>query len=365
MHNKTNSLELKKIKILSIILLTSFLLSACSVNFNTGNSKKVEADFGGIFKSTDKGQTWKQKVSIAAVGGAQRNFGNTSINSFTIDPGDNKALYYGSIANGLAYSYDGAETWQLAIGLGATTINDVIVDPKSKCTVYVAISNNIYKTVDCSRNWKKIYTDNENTVFTNALAVDHFDNSRVYVGLSRGDLVQSLDYGESWKTIYRVKDSITKVVIDPKDSRKIYIITSKTGIHRSLDSGANWESLSNSLKEFKLGNNMKDLVIVNTEPAMVFLASATGIVKSSDSGNTWEKINLITPDAKSQINSIAVNEKDPNEIYYVTNTTFFKSTDGGQNWTPQNLPTTRAGWKIIVDQTSPDIIYMGIKSLQK
>ncbi len=356
---------MKKIKIISILMLAVFSLSACSLSFDTGKSKKVEADFGGIFKSTDKGVTWRQKALISAVGGVQRNFGGTSINSLSIDPSDNKAIYYGSVGNGLIFSYDSAESWQLATALGQATINDVAVDPKYRCTVYASVANKVFKTNDCSRNWRQTYVDNESTVLTNAIAIDHFDSSKVYVGLSRGDLIVSQDYGESWRTLYRVRDSITKIVIDPKDSRKIFISTTRSGVHRSLDSGANWENLSNSLKEFKLGNNIKDLLIVNTEPSTIFLAGTAGLVKSIDDGNIWEKIDLIPPDAKSQINSIAVNEKDPNEIYYVTNTAFYKSSDGGQNWTPQNLPTTRAGWKIAVDPVNPENIYMGVKSLKK
>jgi len=365
MINKKNAILAKNIKIISMFLFLSFFLSACSVNFNTGKAKKTEVDTGGVFKSSDKGTTWRQQVLISDIGSTQRNFGGTSVSAFKMDPSDNLALYYGSTANGLAYTYDGAKTWQVAKGLGAVPINDIAIDPKSKCRVYVAVSNKVFKTEDCSRHWKQTYIDNEARVLVNSLAVNHFDNSVVYMGLSRGDFVQSSDYGESWRTIYRFKDSIKKILIDPQDSRKIYVVTSRLGVFRSFDSGINWDNLGSALKEFSIGNNIQDMIILNTKPTVIYLAGINGIVKSSDDGDTFEKLELITPDKRSQINSVAVNEKNPQEIYYVTNTTFYKSGDGGDSWTPQKLPTIRAGWKLLIDKENPNNIYMAIKNLAK
>ena len=366
-HSSQNTPSLGKIKILSTLLLLVFILSACSVNFNSGDSKKEEVDIGGVFKSVDKGLTWNQKVLISGIGSNQRNFGGTSVSSFRMDPSDNLALYYGSIANGLAYTYDGGGTWQVVKDLGAVTINDLAIDSKSKCRVYVAISNKVFKTEDCSRHWKQTYIDNEPAVKVNSILVNHFDNKIVYMGLSRGDFVKSSDYGESWKTIYRFKDSIAKILIDPRDSRKMYVVTARRGVFRSFDSGANWDNLSSALKdaESSIGNNIRDMIILNTEPSVIYLAGINGIVKSSNNGDSFEKLELITPDVKSQINSVAVNEKDQNEIYYVTNTTFYKSSDGGEAWTPQKLPTIRAGWKLLIDPENPSNIYMAIKNLKK
>ncbi len=366
MYSKTIT-GARKIKFLASLLFLFFSLSACSINFNSGDSTKTGADVGGVFKTIDKGTTWKQKSLLSSIGSTQRNFGGTSVNTFKMDPSDNLALYYGSVANGLAFTYDGGGSWQVAKGLGAVPVNDVVIDPKSKCTIYAAVSNKVFKSEDCSRHWKQTYIDNEATVRANSLAVNHFDNGVVYMGLSRGDLVQSSDFGESWRTIYRFKDSISKILIDPKDSRKMYVITARKGVFRSFDSGVNWDNFGPALKEAKssIGNNIRDMIILNTEPTEIYLAGINGIVKSSNDGDSFEKIELITPDKKSQINSVAVNEKDTNEIYYVTNTTFYKSADGGLSWTPQKLPTLRAGWKLLIDPENPNIIYMAIKSLQK
>lgn len=367
MSNKTNIFGTKKLMLLSTLLLLSFSLSACSVNFDSGDTKKENIDVGGVYKSTDKGMTWNQKSLISGNGPAQGNFSGTSVISFKMDPSDNLALYYGSIANGLVYTYNGGENWQTAKDLGPASISDVVIDSKSKCRVYTAIANKVFKTDDCSRHWKQTYIDNEAAVRVNALAINHFDNKVVYMGLSRGDFVQSSDFGESWKTIYRFKDSISKILIDPKDSRKIYVVTARRGVFRSFDSGLNWDNLATALKdsESSIGNNIRDMIILNTEPTIIYLAGINGIVKSSDNGDSFEKIELITPDIKSQINSVAVNEKNPNEIYYVTNTTFYKSSDGGNAWTPQKLPTIRAGWKLLIDKKNPNNIYMAIKNLQK
>ncbi|GAF89261.1 unnamed protein product, partial [marine sediment metagenome] len=46
------------------------------------------------------------------------------------------------------------------------------------------------------------------------------------------------------------------------------------------------------------------------------------------------------------------------------NTTFYRSLDSGENWTTKKLPTTRAGWKLLIDPDNPDIIYMGVRSIK-
>ena len=73
--------------------------------------------------------------------------------------------------------------------------------------------------------------------------IDHYDNSLVYITVSRGDLVRSSDGGSSWQTVNRFNDKIRKIVINPKDSRQIFIATDKKGVHKTNDGGENWSRM--------------------------------------------------------------------------------------------------------------------------
>jgi len=145
----------------------------------------------------------------------------------------------------------------------------------------------------------------------------------------------------------------------------MFLVTDRKGLYRSIDAGANWEDLEDGLDEFHVGNNIQDVLILNSDSKVIYLASSYTLLRSLDNGTTWTKLELLTPDRKSDINALAANPQNSEEIYYVTNSTFYKSTDGGSSWTPRKLPTSRAGWKILVDPNDEDTLYLGIKSFEK
>jgi len=119
------------------------------------------------------------------------------------------------------------------------------------------------------------------------------------------------------------------------------------------------------LSENKLSMDIRDFIFVDSEPSTLFVATYYGLLKSTNKGEEWTKIELIMPEKKATINALAVNPLDSKEIYYVTNTIFYRSLDAGENWTPLRLPTTRAGWRLLIDPEKPNIIYMGLRKLAK
>jgi len=350
-----------KFKILILLIMLSMLTTGC-VSLKT--NKKAAVVDGGIFKTVNKGATWQHTVLIPTTKGGPGSIGNFSVNSMKMDPSDNKAIYFGSQGNGLFYTYDGAQSWQPAISLGAGIIKDVAVDPDSRCVIYVAIANAVHKSTDCNRSWSRVYYDSDLKVSINAIAIDHYNSEHIYIGSSRGEIIKSYDRGVSWQTLHRFANNIERIIIDPHDSRDIFVATSEKGVYRSNNNGANWADLSENLAEFKGSQNFRDLVIADAEPGLLFLATNYGLIRSEDGGDNWTKIELIPPQQKATINAIAVNPKDAKEIYYVTNTTFYRSLDGGENWSTIKLPTSRAGWKLLIDPEETNVIYMGVRSLR-
>ncbi len=347
----------------ALLLIIAATVSGC-VTIKTEGETGGGTD-GGIFKTANRGDSWQQKALIPTTSGRPSSIAGFSAVCLSMDPSDNKAIYYGSHANGLFYSYDGAESWQVAKTLGQVTVNDAVVDPSSKCVIYASAANRIYKSTDCARAWPQVYYDNDLTVTIDAIAVDHYDSKNIYAGTSRGEIIKSSDQGGSWQTINRLNNNVKKIMISPFDSRIIFAATAKKGIHRSLDSGYNWTDLSANLKEFKDSMKYRDLVISKSEEGLLFLANSYGLLKSSDYGDTWANITLITPEKEAIINAIAVSPKDSKEIYYTTNTTFYRSDDGGETWTTKKLPTSWAGAKLLIDPEETDIIYMGVKLIKK
>jgi len=352
-----------KNKLLQIFFLAGIIIciSGCSISFSP---KEGGGNDGGVYLSSDKGKRWQQAVLVPTISGSPGSIGGLNTSALNMDPSDSQAIYFGSIDNGLFYSYNYAKEWQKAEGLGGVTINDIAIDPSSKCIIYVAIGNKIYKSTDCNRSWSQVYYDTDVNLSINSIAIDHYDSTRVYIGTSRGEVIKSLDRGVSWKTIGRFNDKVKKVLISSHDSRLIFAATAQKGIFRSADSGINWLNLEENLKDIKGALNFRSLVLPTADSDLVILASNYGLLKSSDNGDNWESIELITPEDNAIINSVVVSPKNSKEIYYVTNTTFYSSLDGGENWTSQKLPTTRVGWKLLIDPDNTNIIYLGARSIK-
>lgn len=345
-----------------IIFSMLFLLTGCI----GGSSQQTVAD-SGVYKSVNQGQTWTRLGLVANVEGRQMSLFNVNNAVFIQDPNDPEAFYYGTIGNGLIYTYDGGATWYQVKDLANATIRGIAVAPDAKCRIYAAVNNRVYRSEDCNRSYEQVYYDNEVAATVDAVAIDHYDSNVIYIGITRGnqsDLVKSFDQGESWQTTHRFRGQVKKIVVDPNDSRRLYAATEKQGLLFSADAGENWTDWNEPLKENGLGLQVRDVIVTPGEDSRIFVATTYGMLRSADQGGTWEKIELIPPENKATINAMAVNPQNTEEIYYVTYTTFYRSIDGGANWSPAKLPTSRAGWKLLVDAEDPKTLFMTVRAFE-
>jgi photosystem II stability/assembly factor-like uncharacterized protein len=352
----------KTIIALSLCLAAVLLMGAgCSISFKNGDTSGSD---GGLWVSLDKGLSWQQSNSIPTTGGVA-SMDSFDDSSLSLDPNDFNAIYFGSAAKGLYYTYSLKDGWTQAASLQETKINAVAVSPDDKCIIYAAAGNKVYRSSDCNRTWTQIYYDNDPTTEINALAVDFYNAQRIYFGDSRGDIGRSTDRGDHWVTVLSTGSSINQIVLSPADSRKVFVTTEGEGLYRTEDSGDNWLSLKAQMTEFKNSFNIVSLAATPGDNGLLFAATAYGLLKSADWGETWTRINLITTTEQASINSLAVNPQNPKELYYVTNTTFYSSADGGASWRTKKLPSTRAGWQLIVKPDETNVIFMGVKKLQQ
>ena len=351
---------MRKTKLFFILFLVSIALSGCSVSVNSG--KDTSNIDGGIFVSSNKGETWGQTANVPTIKGVEsiKSFDSASL---AFDPSDSKAVYLGTVGHGLYYSYDLSRGWQKAYALPEqATILAVAVSPDDKCRVYAAAGNKLYVTKDCNRTYEQSYFDNDPSALVSALLIDSYDSNKIYIGTSKGDILKSLDRGESWQTVYRAGFRVLKIVSDSADSRILFAATNGAGIFRSLDGGVNWVSLKENLKDFKGSNKIVDISFAPSAPGMILAATASGIMRSADNGDTWTGLELITKENQkdSSVQVIAVNPQDDKEIYYATKTTFYSSADGGVSWKTKKLPSTRAGSVLVVKPDQPNVLFMGM-----
>lgn len=366
----------KKTYLFFLLFLLLPVLSACTIT--TGGTPSSTAVDSSVFLSLDKGNTWRAMANVPVASGAPQNISGVNVNLLVMDPSDSKAVYLASFEEGLYYTYAIARGWNFVESLPKATINDIKVDPKSKCVLYAAIFNRVYRSSDCARSWTQAYYDNNVGVSVTSLVIDHYNSQNIYIGTSRGEIIKSIDAGNSWRTIQNLEEGVAKLGMSPQDSRLLFVATAKNHIFSFNSNTAtnaansadleqnflveNWTDLNAVLEGFSLGSNFRNFVV--TDDGTMFLATDKLIVLSKDNGVSWEEIKLIQPEKDAVINAFAANPQNSLELYYVTNTTFFRSADGGATWTTKKLPTARAGRSLLVDFSNPSILYLGTKKLK-
>ncbi len=346
---------MKKIHLVFLLLAGVALMGQGCISFGGGGGK-TGVD-GGVFKSADKGETWVQKVAVAAVKPMAIN--NVNVVTIVFDPQDSKTIYLGTAENGLFYTTDGADSWLQAGALSSGRVGAVAVDPKDKCNVYAAIGNKIFKTTDCTRTWQNIYVDTRADQVVYSLAVDSYNPTVIYAGLSGGDLFKSTDAGSSWTVIKRFENPVSKILVNYYDTRIIYVGTQSAGIWKSTDSGSSWSDMSEKLREYGGSMEFKNMVLDFSKRDSLILASKYGLLRTFDGGTNWEPIQLLTPPGSVEIYSLALNPQNGNEIYYGTASTLYKTNDGGVKWVTRRLPTSRAATYLLVDPVNGNLVYLG------
>lgn len=351
-----------KLKFIGLWSLLLVVLTGCGVQVGTSGTASTN-DTGGLFFSENKGDSWLQKSSILGTTKVS-SFSGTDVWTLTMDPSDRKALYVGTMADGLFFSLDSAQSWQRSKGLGSVFVRSIAIDPQFSCTIYVAVANKLLKSVDCARTWQTTYVDNDKTVVMNSVVIDPKNGSKIYLATSRGDVLRSQDRGNSWQAAYRIQGKITKLYINPKDGQNIYAASDKYGLSMTTNGGTTWVTLEKPLKTFDEGAIFKDLAFSGLEVNKIFIATRYGLLRTENGGKNWSKIDLVTPQVKATINALAVNPQNDAEIYYVTNTTFYRTIDSGKTWTAKELPTSRSGSTLLVDPEVANWLFMGVRAIQ-
>ena len=348
----------KKTTILFIFILVFLLTSGCI---------KVEKSLsdGGIYKSIDGGNRWEHKIDLLGLPQEQKYLDKVETSVFVFDPQDSQTIYLGTEKKGLFVSFNAAESWQEVKGLPKEKINAVAIDPKAKHIVYIAMKNQIFKTIDANRTWKNIYLDTLSDVKITAVAVNHLFTNIIMAGFSDGRLIRSEDGGLSWTALKNFEKEIGQILINPYNPQIIYVTLSGQGIFRSENQGLDWQSLEEGCRHFPGGERVSQLIFNPNFPDALISVSEAGLLRTEDGGQTWSEYKLITSGDRVEIYSLAVDPKDPDVFYYATSKTLYKSVDNGQSWTTKQIPSKRLPIKMLIDPVETSILYLGMVNHEK
>ncbi|MBW3544311.1 MAG: hypothetical protein KY428_01710 [Bacteroidetes bacterium] len=235
------------------------LIMSDDVTMNTWLAGSVA---GGIWKTTDGGQSWEMKTPELS------NLATTSLVSAAAKPGviyagtgESFGGYNGVNGDGIFKSTDGGETWgQLASTAqndNFRNVNRLLIDQQDTSRLLAATSpsywnmnknldvSKIMKTSDGGQSWSKVYESPKAAI--EQIIAHPNDFNIQYAAINGVGVIKSTDAGDSWqKTSFFSVDGRIELAIAPTDPNRIYasVVGSSSGtgsdLYVSHDAGANW-----------------------------------------------------------------------------------------------------------------------------
>jgi photosystem II stability/assembly factor-like uncharacterized protein len=270
---------------------------------------------GYLFKSTDQGRNWKD---IGPPG--------TSVTDFATSFQDTKTMFLAAIG-GVFKSTNAGESWR-AVNSGlprGVAVQTLAVHPQNQNTVYIGTQSGVFKTTNGGESWN-IIKQGESRF---ALAVDPENGDTIYVAPFNGPVSSSTDGGKTWTTSNQPQgSSVFMLVIDPYAPRTIYACCGPGGfglenrLWKSTDAGESWADTGLT--------GIQSFAIDPRNSATLYAGTRRGVLKSVDGGESWTPFNMGLLSMPVRI--LAVDPQNQDTLYGDVDGPV-KSIDGGMTWT--------------------------------
>jgi photosystem II stability/assembly factor-like uncharacterized protein len=322
---------------------------------------------GGLWKTTDGGETWApvtdgqiRSASVGAVAVAESNpdivfigMGESCIRG-NIMPGD-----------GVYKSTDGGKTWTHVGFAESDAISKIRIHPTNPDIVFVASfgkysvpssERGVYKSTDGGRTWRRVLYRDDKTGAVD-IAIDRNNPNVIYAALweayrkeyqmSSGGpgsgLFKSTDGGETWTEITRNPGLPAGLVgkigiaVSGANSNRLYALVENAdgGLFRSDDAGATW-TLVNDRRAIRQRAFYYTHVFADPKNADVVYMENTSLFRSSDGGKSMEVINNGT---HGDFHDLWIDPDNPAHLVVGNDGGGAVSFNGAQSWTDQDYPT--------------------------
>jgi photosystem II stability/assembly factor-like uncharacterized protein len=296
--------------------------------------------------------------------GASRGPEGAFVTAFAAAP---NAIYVGTIQSGIFKSIDRGRTWR-AVGKGLTPalrVDAMAVDPARPSTVYAGSGDGIFKSTDGGRSWHRMNRGLFKPPFRDArshrliegyigsLAIDPRRPSNIYASTFFGTLASS-DAGRSWHASGPLRH-VTQIVFGPSDPSVVLAKEwrrSGTRVLKSTNASHTWRRLRVRFPQFGTGGVAIDAADSNTFYVAV---GSLGLARSTDGGRSWQRLD----GPGGTVNAFALDPARHGTIYLSSRDGLFRSTDGGGSWKrlDATLRPAEQVWLLGVDSHARGAVY--------
>ncbi len=340
---------------------------------------------GGVWKTTDAGQTWQSLWDAQPSG---------SIGTIAVSLSDPNVVYVGSgeglerpdlsTGDGIYKSTDAGKTWQ-HLGLrDGQQIGQIAIDPKDPNRVFVAVTGHpygpnpergLYRTLDGGKTFQRVlYVDDKTGA--SEVQIDPQHPNIVFAATWQrqqgpwengafsgpgGGLYRSTDGGDTWKKLSGsgLPDDILQVqmTISPSDSRRMYaaVANLRGGVQllRSDDEGVTWLHApdNDTRPEARIGGGDVPVPVVDPkDPNTVYVASVV-TWKSTDAGKSW--YGLRGAPGGDDYQNVFINPNNTDIIALASDQGVIISQNAGKTWSQWFNQATAQMYHVTTDNAFP------------
>lgn len=342
---------------------------------NDENTVYVGAAAGGVWKTTNAGQSWTSIFDQV---------GTLPIGAITLDPNNASAVWVGTgdkngggcagyFGQGVFLSEDAGASWSARNGstpssMPLSVVNAVAVQPTDSNVILVGgagacdASGNlsgagIYRSVDRGLSWSKVRNNNsEDILFVPGTAT-------VYAGQNGLGVFKSIDGGLNWTSASSglgISGSRLRLAMAPSDNNVMYVLN-EAKLYRSVDAGANWTLQNGNACEGQCTYN-QTLSVHATNPDTVLVGSIR-FAKSTNAGvtltpltSTWGTSQTVHQDTHVVRWSLT----NPDRFWVGSDGGIWRSDDGGSTYNNMNANINITQfYDIAVDPGDANIVFGG------
>jgi photosystem II stability/assembly factor-like uncharacterized protein len=355
-----------------------------------------DQDSGGLFLSTDGGETWEATAWTTDLSfGAYGPYGITFDPSDTVgDPPYNRSrvAYMGSLAlTAVMKTEDGHETYTAKVeGENGLLMHTMEQHPTDASKLFASTEGVLHFSFDWGATWSHFtpVTTNPGAIWIRDIAVDPDDPDTLYYaagepafengtnkGLYELDLT-TLDPGVKHNmtgpgTQFASTEGIGIWRVYPQTQGEFFLATQCQGILHSTDSGTSWQGYNQGLPETSVacllfddqdmpwfaGTRESD----GSAGQQVFIEGETGGLYRWDADlGEWAQVGVA--DIQQAVFSVLQDPSDPTRIYAAALNGFYVSEDGGDTWSQKTwgLPPTEGFFvsQLTLDPDIPGRLYL-------
>ena len=281
------------------------------------------------------------------------------VNRITFDPQNNNIIWIATPAGGLWKSTDGGQSWTTNTDkLTNLGISDIVIHPTNSNIMYIGTGDRdggdtysfgVLKSIDGGNTWAPSGLTH---VLTQQARINdlymHPTNPDTLIACTNGGMFRTTDAGVTWTTIKN--GGYNEIVQKPGNPNVLYVSTrggTSNRIYKSTDNGQTWTMLSSSVLP---GSSRRiELAVTDADSNYVYALYGNtsngfgGLYRSTNDGASWTtqatSPNLLGwqtsgNDAGGQAwydLALAVSPDDKDEIY-VGGVNIWKSGNGGVSW---------------------------------